>query len=402
MNITGIIAEYNPLHSGHEHHINVTKSILKSDGTIGIISGNFVQRGIPAMIDKWNRTKMALLSGIDLVIELPVIYAVSSAEFFAFGAVSLLNALGGVTNISFGSELGEIEPLISIAKILNSEPFEFREELINNINQGMSYPTARSKALIKIYSSKLTYDINELFKTSNNILGIEYCKSILKLNSRINPFTINRVGDSYNSDKIVSEFTSATAIRKYLKQNKDISSICTYLPQSSYNIIKNLQESNYDFTFEDDMLPFIKHKYFATRNKFENLPDVTEGIDNKIHKAIEKYNNIDDVIQNVKSKRFTYSRISRILCQYFIGFDTLDSKLLRSQQCPYARILGFNNTGKSILKHLKKHTSIPIYTKLPKEINECISLDLNATKAYSIINKNINPNNDYLVSPIII
>lgn len=401
MNITGIVAEYNPLHKGHEYHIKCSKDITESDGIVGIMSGNFVQRGMPAIIDKWNRTKAALLSGVDLVVELPTLYAISSAEFFAFGSISLLNNLGGINNVCFGSELGDINALISIASMLNLESPEFKEKIMHYLNQGLSYPSARSNTLEELLGKNYTCDLNKILNNSNNILGIEYCKSLLKLNSKIAPFCIKRKGSDYNSEELTPAFASATAIRKYLKSNENTNLLQEYLPMNCYNILNKLYKENYNFVFEEDMLPFIKYKFFTTNSKFEHLPDVTEGLHNKIRKSLEQYNNISDVILDVKSKRYTYSRISRILCQYFIGFETLNTSYLRTLQCPYARVLGFNDTGKQILKHLKKCTSIPIYTKLPKEINEFMSLDIKATKAYSIINKNVNPADDFLNSPII-
>lgn len=403
MNITSIISEYNPLHNGHLYHIKKTKELTNSDAIICIMSGNYVQRGLPAMIDKWNRSKIALECGADLVIELPVLYSLSSAEFFAFGAVSLLNSLGVVNSICFGSESGDIEHLNYIAGILHGEPIEFKASLKNYLNLGYAYPAARSKALndyINYLNSNINIDFKESLSTSNNILGIEYCKSLIKLNSNIKPYTLKREGASYNSENIHSIFSSATAIRKYIKENNDISELRNHMPLQSYDLIIELKNNNYDFANEDNMMKYLRYKHFCTNSSIENLPDVSEGLHNKIYKNIDKSTNYSDLIENIKSKRFTYTRINRILCQYFIGFEKYDTRILRKEPCPYARVLGFNEMGTKILKEMKTNSSIPVYTKLPKINTEVLDLDIEATKAYSLLNSHISPLSDYLISPI--
>jgi len=405
LNITGIVVEYNPLHNGHLYHINKTKEKTNCDAIVAIMSGNFAQRGIPAIVDKWNRTKMALMNGVDLVIELPLLYSLSSAEFFAFGAVSLLNSLGVVNNLCFGSECGDAEILSFIGKILIKEPVEFKKILKENLDKGLSFPNARSKSLIEflnIFDDKklLNYDIGEILSSSNNILGIEYCKNLIKLNSSINPFSIQREGGNYNSINLDNKFSSATSIRKFIKNNRDLEDIRNHMPQNVYNILSNLKSTGYNFTFEDLLLPYIKYKSMIFKNSIENLPDVSEGIHNRIYKFLATAKSYDELVSSVKTKRYTYTRISRILCQFFLGFENFDTSSLRHNTCPYARILGFNNTGLKILKAAKQRSSIPIYNKLPKDLNEILTLDLLGTKAYSLINERINPNSDYLISPI--
>ena len=406
MNISGIIVEYNPLHNGHLYHINKTKELTNCDALISVMSGNFAQRGIPSCLDKWTKTKMALSSGVDLVIELPAIYSVSSAEFFSYGSVSLLNSLGIVDNICFGSEHGDIKNINAISNILLKEPVEFKSLLKTYLSKGIVYPLARANALYD-YLINSNNDISNLLlddflKSPNNILGIEYCKSLLKLNSSITPYSLKREGAPYNSNVLHNEFSSATAIRKFIKENGSPRSLEGHVPSSVLAEIINLYSKNQDFTFEDSMFPYIKHKSLTSKNSLVNLPDVSEGLDNKIIKSLQNNLSYSSAIEDIKSKRYTYTRISRILCQYFIGFDSFDTKSLRAMPCPYARVLGFNSTGKSILKSIKTNSSIPLYTKISKESNDTLKLDIQATRAYSIINKNINPNSDYLISPIII
>lgn len=407
MNITGIIVEYNPFHNGHLHHIEKSKSLTNCDAIVAIMSGNFVQRGLPAIVDKWTRTKMALMNGIDLVIELPLIYSLSSAEFFASGAISLLNNLGTVNNLCFGSECGDIETLLYISKILSEEPENFKIFLKDELNKGFSYPLARSKALLKFLKvssseSSCFKNIEEILNSPNNILGLEYCKKLIKLNSNILPFTINREGGHYNSTVFNEQFSSASSIRKYIKENTNIDILKKYIPENVYTLLLNLNENNYHFTFEDEMISYIKYKYTLYKNSITKLPDVSEGIENRIFKVLENTKNFNDLILHSKTKRYTYTRINRILCQFFLGLENWDTATLRKDPCPYARILGFNSTGSKLLKALKETSTIPIYTKLPKDPIPTLSLDIHGTKVYSLLNKSINPNADYLTSPIII
>lgn len=406
MNITGIITEYNPLHKGHLYHIKKTREVTNCDAIICIMSGNYVQRGIPAIIDKWNRTKMALMNGVDLVIELPVVYSLSSAEFFSFGAVSLLNNLGIVNNLCFGSESGNSEILLKIAEILHAEPEVYKESLKRNLKSGLPFHSARFIALKEYIDSIESFNypdnIDDILSASNNILGIEYCKSIVKLNSSIKPYTIRREGSDYNSVELSDTFSSASAIRKYLKGGSSFLELEPHLPENIYNLIRGLINSDYNFTYEDYMYPYIKYKYFERGYDINNIPDVSEGLDNKIKKALENSSNIHNAIELAKSKRYTYTRISRILCQYYIGFENFQTGVLRTSEAPYGRILGFNKTGANILRHIKDNASIPLYNKIPKQQNEHLSLDILSTQKYSVINSSVRYNDDFLISPIII
>ncbi|MBC8062621.1 MAG: nucleotidyltransferase [Clostridiaceae bacterium] len=403
MNITGIITEYNPLHNGHKYHISKSKEITKADGVICVMSGSFMQRGIPAIIDKWSRTKMALANGVDLVIELPVLYSLSSAEFFSYGAVSLLDSLGVVNNISFGSECGDIEILLTIAKILNFEPLEYKNLLKSYIEKNYSFAKSRSLALMEYMSGSFNSNeaLETLLNSSNNILGIEYCKSLLKLNSKIIPHTITRLGASYNSNVLENEFSSATAIRSYLKDNMSMEILKKQLPIDVCQLINDLKAKQYPFIFEDAILPFLKYKVASCDDRLSMIPDASEGLHNRIKSSIESCTNYNDLIHSAKSKRYAYTRISRILCQYFVGFENFNTSSLRKEPCPYARILGFNNIGAQILKSAKKTSTIPLYTKIPKIQNDVLELDLMSTKVYSLLNKHIAQNSDYLIKPII-
>lgn len=399
MNITGIIAEYNPFHNGHLYHLNTAKKITNCDGIICIMSGNFVQRGEPALLDKWKRTEMALLNGVDLVIELPTFYAVSSAEFFAKGAIDILNNTGVVNNVFFGSECGEIELLYKIAKFLTLETEELQEIVRENLNSGVTYAKARESALIKIFNDD---SLTKILSNSNNILGIEYIKAIIKSNSNISPLTIKREGSSYNDKELNTIFSSATSIRENLKNGINIHTLKSYMPEASVYLLNKLIESHYPFVFEKQMYQYIKYRLLTNCINFNNLFEIKEGIDNKFLKEIYYSSSYEDLIFRVKSKRYTYTKISRLMTQIFLSLDNYSFEELIKKENLYARVLGFNNTGRLILKEIKKNSTIPIITKIHKNTsNPLLNLDIQSTKAYSFLNNSVNPLSDYLLSPII-
>ncbi|MBM6861322.1 nucleotidyltransferase, partial [Clostridium saudiense] len=319
MNITGIITEYNPFHNGHLYHLTEAKKATNSDGVICIMSGNFVQRGGPAIVDKWKRTEMALECGVDLVLELPTFYAVSSAEIFARGAISILNSLGIVDNLYFGSECGNIEQLYKIAKILTTNNDSFNSILKNNLKEGISFAKAREKSLIDF--SKDT-SIKEVISSSNNILGIEYIKAILLEKSNIKPYTLKREGNKYNDTSLSSIFSSATSIRKTLLDNiNSLDTLNNLMPLSSVNILKESLNTGYSFSFDEDLYKYLRYKISTNCVNFNNLYEISEGLDKKIIKEILDSTSYEDLILRIKSKRYTYTKISRLLTQIFIGFD---------------------------------------------------------------------------------
>lgn len=399
MNITGIITEYNPFHNGHLHHLTSARKITNCDGVVCIMSGNFVQRGEPAIIDKWKRAEMALLNGVDLVIELPTFYAVSSAEFFAKGSINILNKIGVINNIFFGSECGDIKLLYKIAKLLTNEPKELQLKIKENLKSGITYAKAREKALIDILNES---SLCEVLTNSNNILGIEYIKAIINSKSNITPLTLKREGSKYNDKQLDTVFSSATSIRKNIKEGLDLNLLKNHMPLISMNFLDTLIKNNYPFTFEEKMYNYVKYRILTNCIDFNNLFEVKEGIDNKLLKEIYHSSSYEDLIFRVKSKRYTYTKISRLLSQLFFSLDNYSFNELIKEENLYARILGFNDTGRLILKEMKKNSAIPIITKVQKNnTNPLLELDIQSTKAYSILNDRVNPLSDYLTSPVI-
>lgn len=397
--ITGIITEYNPFHKGHAYHLTCCRKDTKATGIVCVMSGNFMQRGIPAIVDKWKRAEMAVKNGVDLVLELPLVYSISSAEQFAFGGVSLLNNLGVIDNLYFGSEEGSVDILNSIADTLVKEPYEYKELLKNNLDNGLPFHTSRSNAINDFLGGG---NIKEVLSNSNNILGIEYIKALKSLNSSIIPKTLKREGSSYNEKNLNESFSSATSIRNALKSDS-IESLKTSLTTETYDILYDLNKKNYKFIFEEDMFKYIKYKLLTDDTALSKLPDASEGLDNKIYKEILTSNSLNELILSSKSKRYTYTRINRILAQCFLNLESYDLLNLAKTPAPYARVLGFNDNGRKILKQIKKSSDIEIITKIPrKNLCEHLELDILGTKAYSILNADINPMADYFNGPIII
>lgn len=399
MNVTGIITEYNPFHLGHLHHLKECKKNTNCDGVICVMSGNFVQRGMPAIMDKWERAKIAVKNGVDLIVELPLIFSISSAEAFAYGAVALLEKTKIVNNLYFGSEHGNVLDLNKIASVIIKEPIEYKNTLKKELAKGVPYHYARLTSLKNYFND---INLEEIISSSNNILGIEYLKALIRLNSPIKPYTLKRIGSNYNDENITSLYASATSIRKTLSFN-NFDKIKEVLPKESYEEIINLKNTDYKFVYPEDIFPFLKYKILTEGENLSKLSQLKEGLDNKIKKEILNSNNLNEFILNIKSKRYTYTAISRALVSFFIGMENFSLDDIKNSSIEYIRPLAFNERGSKILKEIKNKESVKIITKLPKNIeNSMLSLDLLGTKAYSILNKNISPMEDYLRSPIFI
>ncbi len=350
-NVLGIISEYNPFHNGHLYHLTESKKLTHSDYSIAVMSGNFTQRGEPAFISKWSRTKMAIENGVDLVIELPTIYAISSAENFAYGAVKILDSLGIVDYISFGSECNDITVLDDVTDVLYQEPKEYKTLLSHELSKGVSFPRARENALM-MYLNNVRRFANVL-SSPNNILGIEYLKALKKLQSPIEAFTIKREGTGYNDTKILeaSPFASASAIRNAcIAQN--ISGLSNVLPESSFDILLN--DVKYG-NIVQNISCFDKEIIYTLRkmsiNEIANLPDVSEGLEYAIKNAVNSCNSVVELLSMVDSKRYTKTRIQRILLYAILGITKKDMQMSKNIT-PYIRILGFNEKGKRLLSEI--------------------------------------------------
>lgn len=390
--VLGIVAEYNPFHNGHFYHMQESKKITEADSCICVISGNFTQRGEPSIVNKWAKTYMALCGGADLVIELPTIYSISSAENFASGAIKIFDSLKIVTDISFGAECNDLATLNNIANVFYSEPANYKTILNHELKRGLSYPMARENAVL-MYLNDIKRYANVL-SNSNNILAIEYLKALKQQKSMIQPNIVPRKNVYYNDQKIVDDFASATAIRK-LMLNREYAEVRKVVPRSTYQIIGEEYKKNHIIL---GIKKYEKEIIYALRvmpiEEIQNLPDANEGLEFAIKKAASETNDIEELIEKVKSKRYTQTRIQRILLYVLLGItkkDMEDSK----KMVPYVRVLGFNSRGKILISEIMNQnpklnmiTSVGKYVnkKMPKnkQLTRMLDLDINATNIYTL------------------
>lgn len=367
MKIVGLIAEYNPFHNGHQYHIEQAKKITGADAVIVVMSGDFVQRGAPSIMPKHLRAKSALLSGASLVLELPVCYATGSAEFFAYGAVSLLDKLGCVDSICFGSECGDIKALETLAKIISEEPKEYKIFLNKYLKEGNSFPFARQNAL-KDYLNTPTLD--SIISEPNNILGIEYLKALYRLNSKIKPFTIQRRSSHYHDNQLQETFSSASAIRKELAEAA-LKNLKEQIPRTSLAFLEDTYQKRYPL-YANDFSLVLKYKLLKeTKTTLQTYADVSEELANRIMNRLNDFMNFEQFCELLKTKEVTYSRISRALIHIL-----LDIKKEDLIEVEYARILGFQMKDASILSLIKKNDTIALISKLTSKL----SLSENAKK----------------------
>ena len=345
--VLGIIAEYNPFHKGHLYHLQKSKELTKSKYVVSIIGNNFTQRGDVSILDKWNKTKLALENGVDLVIELPSIYSSSSAENFASGAIKILNSLGIVNYLSFGSESGDIEAFKDVSNLMNNyineEENPFSIILKEALSEGNSYPKAMNIALDKISNGRYLD-----FLSPNNILGLENIYSLHELYSDITPITIKRTGNNYNDLEQSDTISSATSIRNSLKNN--IKEIKNSVPENVYNVLKNIDVVPTLKEFEKEILFILRR---MSLDEISNLPDVSEGLEYKIKDASLSSLTLEELIEKIKTKRFTLARIQRILVYALLGITKYDFEMSK-KVTPYIRVLGFTKNGKELLSKIVK------------------------------------------------
>ena len=351
MEIVGIICEYNPFHNGHLYHINKIKEMFSNPLIILVMSSHYTQRGDLSILNKWDKTEIALNNGIDLVIELPFEFSTQGSDIFAKGAIEILKALH-TEYLVFGSESNDIVKLNNLASIQNT--VEYNYEVSKLMKHGISYPRAMSRALNHLHGEEVD--------TPNDILGLCYIREIKKQNAKITPLTIKRTND-FNSKKIDGNIISATLIRK----NIDKIDVSKYVP-------KNALRTYYD----TNIFNYLKYKILSS-NDLSIYLDVDEGIENKIINEINKSHTLDELIMNLKSKRYTYNKLSRMLIHILTGYTKEENN--KRKHINYLRVLGFNKKGRSYLHDIKKNISLPIYTNFNKELE----LELKVTKIYSLI-----------------
>lgn len=360
MESIGVIAEYNPFHNGHLYHLKKIKEKYQNSPIILIMTGNFTERGDVAVIDKWKRTEIALKYGADLVIELPFPFATQSADYFSYGALTLLENLK-VTRLVFGSESNDLDTIELIAKTQNNNPdFDKLVKIYSKL--GKNYPTAISLAIKDLTNKEIT--------SPNDLLGVSYLKTILKYNYKIIPETIKRTND-YHAQELDNEISSATSLRKALKEKKDIS---TQIPESTTKYLTDLH-------FIDDYFNLLKYK-IITEKDLSIYSTVDEGIDKLLKKEILAATSYDDLINRIKSKRYTYNKLQRMLLHILCNFTKKEKE--EFTKITYIRILGFNVQGQKYLNSIKKDLNLPLISKITKEKDPMLSFELETTKIYAL------------------
>jgi len=372
-----IIAEYNPFHNGHAYMIEKVCEKHREANIVVVMSGNFVQRAEPAIFDKWARAKMALMCGADIVIELPFLYACRSAEGFAGGAVRLINALGCIDMLAFGSECADIAPLSDIAMVLADEPKELKEGIGSRMTEGVSFPRARDEALKSIMGGDAARHIDG----PNNILAIEYLKALYRTKSHISPFNVPRAGAGYSDGKMHNGLSSATAIRRELTDKGINEAVLGNIPGGIAEIYRNT------FMLKDfnEYFRLVSYKLRTMGiDEIENIAEVSEGLERRIKQAAQNAESLDGLVMDIKSKRYTYTRIKRILLNCLFGI-TKDLAENAGAYPLYARVLGFRRKS-DILPAIAKNSSVPVITK-PSEFfdSPLLSYDILATDVYSLL-----------------
>ena len=388
MKTAGIIAEYNPFHKGHEYQIRYTKEKLKADYVIVAMSGDYVQRGTPALISKHARAEMALRCGADLILEMPVSVSTASAEAFALGGVSLLDSLGVVDMLCFGSESGEISALRELAEILVEEPEEYKKLLKSFLSEGLTFPAARSQALTEYFKNPRNFrgddfdgvltpllnEVTQILNTPNNILGIEYCKALLRLNSRIRPVTIRREGMGYHETTVpegnstvaspdlqspTDFFASATAIRNLILQDSsDPDSLASQIPEPAFPVFQKAVNSG-EFLTESSLDSILSYCLMKENAKsLSSYMDVSEDLARRIINQQNLLLSFSQSVSVLKTRELTQTRIQRALLHIILNIHTAPT------QTPFARVLGFRRESSELLSQIKQHSRIPLITKL--------------------------------------
>lgn len=379
MNV-GIICEYNPFHNGHLYHIKKIKELYPNANIILVMSSLFTQRGESSLLNKWDKTDISLSYGVDLVVELPFVFSTQSADIFAKGAIEILKNLK-TDFLVFGSECNDINLLKEMANIQNTK--NFNDIIKNELDKGMNYPSAISNAIKKI--------VGKTIDSPNDLLAISYIKEIIKQNANITPICIKRTND-YHDENLSSFISSATSIRKALNLKKNVKN---YVPEKTYYYL------NSEFHFIDEYFDLLKYKIIVSKD-LQIYQTVDEGLSNRIKSQIIKSNSLEELIKNIKTKRYTYNKIKRMLLHILCDFTKEEAN--RCKESEYIRILGFNEKGKNLLNKCKKTSKLPIITGYSNIKSEILNIEFRVSNIYYLIykeKKNYLMELEYKHSPII-
>ncbi|MEL3960417.1 nucleotidyltransferase [Lysinibacillus endophyticus] len=400
MKAVGVIVEYNPFHNGHHYHITESKNETGADIAIAVMSGQFLQRGEPALVDKWHRAKMALSSGIDIVIELPYVFSTGNATHFAEGATQLLDAIQ-CESFAFGSEQGTIQPFLNTHSLLKKQNEEYNALIKQFVSTGLSYP----QSLYMAYEKLKRLEENDYIDLAqpNNILGYHYIEAADRLNLTIKPVTIQRIQAGYH-DLINTDLSiaSATGIRKSLFETLNLDEIKKFVPTTTFTQLNAWCKTHNQFINWDTLWPLLR--YAILRNTPEQLTqyaDVTEGIEHALIKAARKSTSFSQFMTNLKSKRYTWTRLQRMITHIYTGITK--ETLHQFSKPSYIRLLGMTSAGQKYLSENKKSFKLPLISRVASTKDPMLQLDLRATEMYaqglSLISQH-EPNGDYQTPPI--
>lgn len=400
MKAVGVVVEYNPFHNGHLYHMEQSKKHTNADVAIAVMSGHFLQRGEPALVDKWHRTKMALLNGIDIVIELPYVYSTGNATHFAQGAMQLLDAIKCET-FAFGSEQGSIQPFLNTYSLLDRNKEEYNALIKHFVTTGISYPQSLYMAYENL-KQKEPRDYIDLSQP-NNILGYHYIEAVNRLKLSIKPVTIQRIQAGYHDDiQSTSTIASATGIRKAIFEQQSLEEIANYVPQATFLQLTDWIKQFDSFISWESMWPLLR--YAILRNTAEQLTqfaDVTEGIEYALLKAAKKSESFAEFMSNLKSKRYTWTRLQRMVTHIYTGITK--GQLHQFSTPTYIRLLGMTSKGQAFISENKKQFKLPLISRVASIKDPMLQLDIRASDMYAqSINLTTNQkiNEDYNTPPI--
>lgn len=379
MQAVGIVVEYNPFHNGHLHHVTEAKRTTNSDVAVAVMSGQFLQRGEPALVDKWHRTKMALANGVDIVIELPYIFSTAQATLFASGAVQLLEAMQ-CDYLAFGSEQGSIAPFLNTYEVIEKNRNVYNTIIKEHVQQGKSYP----QALFIAYEQLTQLYPNAYIDLAqpNNILGFHYVEAIKQHNCHMQPATIQRIAAGYH-DAIdtSSHIASATGIRQALFGGQNLEQVTQFLPEASVEQLVIWQETHGQFASWESFWPLLKYAILRhTPQQLQQYADVTEGLENSLIKHAIASDSYAEFMQALKSKRYTWTRLQRMLTHIFTGITK--EQLHQTQTPSYIRILGMTKEGQAYISSIKKSLRLPLISRVGAVNDPVLAIDLHATQMY--------------------
>lgn len=380
MNACGLIVEYNPFHNGHVYHIQEAKKVSGADCMIAVMSGSFLQRGEPAIIDKFHRTKAALSSGIDIVVELPYSYAVQSSDLFAKGSVHTLNEIG-VSSICFGSESGDISNFTKSYKLFREKENIYKNVLKSNLDQGISFPEASKAAYQKIGLTTAEMDLSK----PNNILGFSYVKTILENDFAIEPLTIERTKSDYHDQTITGSIASATSIRSELFTDQTLSpEIAKTLPAESISQLTKYKNEATTWHTWENYFNLVHYRVMTmSLNELAAIHGVDEGLEYRIKKTAHIVTSFKEWMESIKTKRYTWTRLQRIFVHILTNTTKDDVAYAKtSSTVPYVRLLGMTKRGQSYLNNKKKRMDVPLVANFNRNMDQMLSLEEKAANAY--------------------